>query len=126
MNPMTKVYAIVIGALLLVIALVAGGWYISSLRSDVATAKANQVIAEGNVSTCASALKQADDATASALAKAEAYRSQAQTIIDAATTQKGKNTAAGTVFASKLTTSATTADCQSVLEAQLCPALSGY
>ena len=123
---MTKIYAYAIGALLLVIVLGAVVWYITDLHGDVAAAKANQVIAEGNVSTCASALKQADEATASALAKAEAYRSQAQAIIDTATTQKGKNTAAGTVFASKLTTSATTADCQSVLEAQLCPALSGY
>lgn len=123
---MTKIYAYAIGALLAVIAVGATVWYISSLRGDVASARSNQAIAEGNVSTCASALKQADDATAEAQAKAEAYRVQAQAIIDSATTQKGKNTAAGTVFATKLTTSAKTADCQTVLEAQLCPALSGY
>jgi len=123
---MTKIYAYAIGALLLVIALGATGWYISDLRGDVATAKSNQAIAEGNVSTCATALKQADQATADAVAQSKLYHDQAQAAIDAATTQKGKNTAAGTVFATKIITSAKTTDCQSVLEAALCPALSGY
>jgi hypothetical protein len=123
---MTKIYAYAIGALVLVILLVAGGWYVSSLRHDVASAKTNQALAEGNVSTCAGALKQADQATADAVKQAKLYQVQAQSAIDAATTQKGKNTAAGTVYAEKIITSSKTADCQSVLEATLCPALSGY
>lgn len=121
-----KVYVYAIAALLLVLAIVGTGWYVTHLKAEVATAQAKQSVAEASVSTCAVALKQADQATADAQAKAKIIHEQAQAIVDSATTQKGKNTAAGTVFTTKLTTSAKTTGCQSVLEAQLCPALSGY
>jgi hypothetical protein len=123
---MTKLYAYAIGALLVVIVLVAGSWYISSLRHDVDQSRSDLAIAQGNVSTCAGALKQADQATSDAIEQAKLYRSYAQSLGEAAMAQKGKNNAAGDAFASKVATSAKAPDCQSVLEAQLCPALSGY
>jgi len=123
---MTKIYAYAIGVLLLVIAIGGAWWYVDSLRHAAVTAEAKQAAAEASVGTCAAALVQANDATAAAVAQAKAQREQAQSVIDAATTQKGKNNAVGALFAKKIADSAKTLDCQSVLEATLCPALSGY
>lgn len=121
-----RVYIYAIAGLLVVIALVGSGWYVSHLKGEVVTAQAKQSVAEASVGACAAALVQADQATADAKAQAKIIHDQAQDIVDSATTQKGKNTAAGTVFTTTLTASAKTTGCQSVLEASLCPALSGY
>lgn len=121
-----KVYIYAIAALLAVLAIVGSCWYVSHLKTAVTLAQGKQAVAEASVSTCAAALVQADQATADAQAQAKIIHDQAQAIVDSATTQKGKNTAAGTVFTTTLTTSAKATGCQSVLEASLCPALSGY
>lgn len=121
-----KLYAYAIGALLVVITIGAAWWYVGSLRGDVASARADLVTEQANTSKCAAALVQANDATAAAEAKAKLMQSQAQALIDGAVTQKARNAAAGSAFAQKVTASAKAHDCQTVLEATLCPALSGY
>lgn len=123
---MTKLYAYAIGALLVVIAIGATWWYVDSLRSDLAQARADLATEKDNTSKCASALVLANAATAAAEAKAALMKSQAQALINGASDQKGKNAAAGTAFAAKVTQGAKAPDCKSLLEATLCPALSGY
>ena len=123
---MTKVYAYAIGALLLVIAAGSAWWYVDSLRSDLAHAQADLDTEKGNAGRCVAALVQANDTTAAAEAKAKLMQGQAQALIDGAATQKGKNGASGSAFAAKVTQSAKAPDCKSLLEATLCPALSGY
>ena len=123
---MTKLYAYAIGALLVVIAIGSAWWYVECLRSDLAQARTDLNTEKGNTGKCAAALVQANDATAHAEAKAALMKSQAQALIDGASTQKGKNNSAGVAFATKVTESAKAPDCKSLLEATLCPALSGY
>lgn len=123
---MNKLYAYGAAALLLVIAIGATAWRIDHLGAELDEARAAITTKQTDLNNCAGALVQANDATAQAEAKAKLMQSQAQALIDGATTQKGKNTAAGTVFAQKVAASAKAHDCQAVLEATLCPALSGY
>ncbi|UPG86841.1 hypothetical protein L2Y94_05665 [Luteibacter aegosomatis] len=123
---MNKLYAYTTAALLLVIAIGATAWRIDYLSNELTEARNALTTKQTDLDTCAGALVQANDATAQAEAKADLMRSQAQTLIDGAASRKGKNTAAGAVFAQKVTASAKAPDCHSVLEAALCPALSGY
>lgn len=123
---MTKLYAYAIGALLVVIAVGSAWWYVESLRSDLAQARTDLATEKANTGKCAAALVQANDATAAAEDKAKIMQSQAQALIDGAATQKGRNNVAAAAFATKVTQSAKAPDCKSLLEATLCPALSGY
>jgi hypothetical protein len=123
---MTKISAYAIGVLLLVIAVGGAWWYVDSLRGDLADARKELATVQTNANTCASALTQANDATQAAEVKAKLMQGQAQALIDSAAGQKGKNNAGGAAFADKVTHSAKAPDCQAVLEAQVCPALSGY
>lgn len=123
---MTKLYAYAIGALLVVIAIGSAWWYMDSLKGDLVAARKDLATERTNAGNCAAALVQANDATAKAEAKAKLMQGQAQTLIDTAAGQKGKNNAGGAAFAEKVTRNTKAPDCQAVLEAQLCPALSGY
>ena len=122
----TKVYAYAIAALLAVLCIGGAWWYVSHLRTEVADARAKEVAAEQQVSSCAGALNVANANADAAIAQAKAEHDQAQAAIDFATTQKGKNAATAAAFAKKLNDSAKSPDCRSVLEATLCPALTGY
>jgi hypothetical protein len=123
---MTKLYAYAIAGLLAVIAIGGAWWYVDSLQADLTDARHDLTTAQGNNDRCAIALTQANDLTAQAEAKAKLMQGQAQALIDGAAGQKAKNNASGATFASKVTESAKAPDCHAVLEAQLCPALSGY
>ena len=123
---MTKLYAYAIAALLAALAVGGSWWYVDSLRADLASARADVATEKANTGKCAVALVQANDATTQAEAKAKLMQSQAQALIDVASGQKGKNNSAAAAFATKVTQSAKAPDCKSLLEATLCPALSGY
>lgn len=123
---MNKLYAYAIGGLLAVVAMGGVWWYVDSLQGDLADARHDLATANDNSDRCAIALTQANDLTAAAEAKAKLMQGQAQALIDGTAGQKAKNNATGTTFASKVTESAKAPDCHAVLEAQLCPALSGY
>ncbi|NID15397.1 hypothetical protein [Luteibacter yeojuensis] len=123
---MSRFYAPALAILLVVIAVGSTWWYVDSLQADVAAARRDLATAQSATSSCATALTLANDATAKAEQKAALMQSQAQTLIDSAASDKAKNNADGAAFAEKVTHSAKAPDCQAVLEAQLCPALSGY
>ncbi|UPG89284.1 hypothetical protein L2Y96_18060 [Luteibacter aegosomaticola] len=123
---MNKIYAYAIGGLLAVIAVGCEWWYVDSLQTDLADARRDLSTVQGNTDRCALALTQANDATAAAEAKWKLMQGQAQALIDDSAGQKAKNNTVGTAFAAKVTESAKAPDCHAVLEAQLCPALSGY
>lgn len=123
---MTRLYAYAIGLLLLAIAVGGAWWYVRGLQLDVKSAEAKLAVAQQSANTCATALGQANDATSAAIAQAKLMQSHAQELIDGTAGQKAKNSAAGAVFSKKISDSTKAPDCQSVLEAMLCPALSGY
>lgn len=123
---MKDIYSYAIMLLLAALIVGAGNWYVDSLKGDVAAARKDLATVQANANNCASALRQANDATAAAEAKAKLMQSQAQALIDSTAGQKGKNNAGGAAFAEKITHNVKAPDCQAVLEAQLCPALSGY
>lgn len=123
---MTKIYSYAIMLLLAALIVGAGNWYVDSLKADLATARKDLATEQTNASNCATALVQANDATAKAEDRAKLMQVQAQTLIDSADGKKAKNSASAAVFAVKVSKGAKAPDCQAVLEAQLCAALSGY
>jgi len=100
--------------------------YVRHLAVAAEEAHARQVEAESSLSMCGSALDAATTATDAAKARAELMQRQAQAIIDGTKPVKAANAAAGALFAGKVDEAKGKAECQSVLEATLCPALSGY
>lgn len=123
---MSRLYALAVAILLLVIAVGSTWWYVDSLKGDLHEARKDLAAAQSATSNCTAALAIANDATVKAEQKGALMQRQAQALIDSADGQKARNNAASAVFAEKVTRSAKEPDCQAVLEAQLCPALSGY
>ena len=64
-------------------------WWADRLNGELTTAKAELAAAQTATDNCASALQQANDATAAAEAKAKLMQSQAQPLIDSAAGQNG-------------------------------------
>lgn len=123
---MKKVYEYAILVLLAVILVGGTGWYMTHLRSQIDLANSKLVEAEASLGMCASGLDATTAATDLAKKRADLMQSQAQDVIDGAGKDKKANAAAAATFSTKVSTAAKASDCQAVLEAQLCPALSGY
>lgn len=128
---MNYLYGLVAAALLLLGAGFYGhhvGYASGEAAGTKAVAKAadKQHDAEQSLGVCASALNVTTAATDAAKARAALAQQQAQAVIDGAGKDKAANAAATAVFTGKVAAASKAGDCQSVLEATLCPALSGY
>jgi len=98
----------------------------SAGEKAAAVAAGKQHDAEQSLGMCSSALDATTAATDAAKARADLVQRQAQSVIDGAPGVKATNAASAAIFTGKVSAAAKAKDCQSVLEATLCPALSGY
>lgn len=98
----------------------------ASRQADVDAANRKTEAESARANSYALSLQSADLATKAAEAQAESQRALAQQLIDESIKQKGLNAKAALGFEKRLAAAAKAPDCQTVLQATLCPAVMGY